>query len=90
MCRAKNWSSCCADHSATVRAAERRLLSSADRAVLQPIASGTVPTTVSMTSMSERSDTHWSCDVGSKTKDLSKEALGEYKTAKLYVRRIFY
>jgi len=38
--------------------------------------------------MSDRSDTHWSSTVPSKTKDLSKEALGAYKTARLYVRFI--
>ncbi|KAL0052970.1 hypothetical protein WJX82_010541 [Trebouxia sp. C0006] len=35
--------------------------------------------------MSDRSDTHWSSTVPpKKTKDLSKEALGAYKTARLY------
>ena len=37
--------------------------------------------------MTERSDKHWSDVVPPKSKDLSKEALGAYKTAKLYVRR---
>ena len=38
--------------------------------------------------MTERSDTHWSDVVPPKSKDLSKEALGAYKTAKLYVRPV--
>lgn len=39
--------------------------------------------------MSDQSDTHWdSSTVSPKNKDLPKEALGAYKTARLYVRPI--
>ena len=32
------------------------------------------------------SDRHWDAGMPSKSKDISKEALAAYKTAKLYVR----
>lgn len=35
---------------------------------------------------SRSSDAHWDTGVPPKSKDVSKEALGAYKTAKLYVR----